>query len=242
LREYYYDHYARPDAQLLDAAVNGDITLARKALYQGAKVNAKDEDGGTALMKSAGFGHTAIVEVLLTKGADVNAKDKDGYTALMSAAAQSGDAASVEVLLTKGADVNTKNQHGFTALMKATERGYTAVVEVLLAKGADVNAKHKRGWTALSIAKENGYTDIVQLLKQAGAVMADEATKKPQETVRDLFNDPTFETMPFDVKLDRFYKASKNDHAYQKMSDDGKKVVHQRFFSSKALADPPQPR
>jgi len=242
LREYYYDHYARPDAQLLDAAVNGDITLASKALYQGAKVNAKDKDGYTALMSAAAqSGDAASVEVLLTKGADVNTKNQHGFTALMKAT-ERGYTAVVEVLLAKGADVNAKGDYDWTALMSAARFGDTTVVEVLLAKGADVNAKHKRGWTALSIAKENGYTDIVQLLKQAGAVMADEATKKPQETVRDLFNDPTFETMPFDVKLDRFYKASKNDHAYQKMSDDGKKVVHQRFFSSEALADPPQPR
>jgi ankyrin repeat protein len=48
-------------------------------------VNAKDNLGGTALMRAAFDGHKEVVELLLEKGADVNAKDKDGGTALMIA-------------------------------------------------------------------------------------------------------------------------------------------------------------
>lgn len=75
--------------------------------------------------------------------------------------------------------------------------------------------------------------------------MAESSSAAP-ETVRDLFNDPTFENFPFELKLERFQKAAKNDHAYQKMSDEGKKYAHQKLFATEtketaALAQTPQP-
>ena len=36
-------------------------------------INAKDNDGKTALMKASGNGHLEVVKYLLDKGADVNA-------------------------------------------------------------------------------------------------------------------------------------------------------------------------
>ena len=52
-----------------------------------ADVNAKDEDGSTALMWAAQEGHTEAMEMLVaTCVADVNAISKDGMTALMFAA------------------------------------------------------------------------------------------------------------------------------------------------------------
>jgi hypothetical protein len=51
----------------------------------GADVNAKDNDGWTALMYAAFSGYTETAEVLIDNGADVNAKDNDGLTALMIA-------------------------------------------------------------------------------------------------------------------------------------------------------------
>ncbi|MDP2924239.1 MAG: ankyrin repeat domain-containing protein [Candidatus Omnitrophota bacterium] len=68
-------------------------------LGKGAYVNAKDNDGETALMGASdrsNYGayievphcgrHSEVVKILLDKGADVNAKDNAGYTALIKAA------------------------------------------------------------------------------------------------------------------------------------------------------------
>lgn len=50
---------------------------------KGADVEAKDKDGGTALMLAAESGHKAVMRLLLKKGADVEAKHVTGRTALM---------------------------------------------------------------------------------------------------------------------------------------------------------------
>ena len=54
-------------------------------LAKGADVNAKNQDGWTALMCASLDGHKEVVELLLAKRADVNAKANDGFTALIMA-------------------------------------------------------------------------------------------------------------------------------------------------------------
>ena len=48
----------------------------------GADVNAKKNNGRTALMIASYFGHPKVVKVLLDKGARVDEKDSSGYLAL----------------------------------------------------------------------------------------------------------------------------------------------------------------
>lgn len=100
----------------------------------GADVNAKRNDGVTALWLAAQEGHTEVVNVLLAAKADVNAKKNDGGTALM-AAAVNGHLPVVERLLAAGADTNTRAE-GYTPLEVAKLLGRGDVVEVLKKAGA----------------------------------------------------------------------------------------------------------
>ena len=50
---------------------------------QGADVNAKDNNGETALIEAASTGHTETVQALLDAGADVDAEGVFEMTALM---------------------------------------------------------------------------------------------------------------------------------------------------------------
>lgn len=68
-------------AYLIKAAKAGDTEKMKRLLAEGADINAKTEDGVTALIAASLNGHAEIVNALIDKGADVNAKDKDGETA-----------------------------------------------------------------------------------------------------------------------------------------------------------------
>ena len=82
-----------PDASLWEAAMFGGIELAKKAIADGADVNAKKEDGQTplhsAVVAALDSGDKEVVELLITNGADVNAKvvsgRKQGMTPLDAA-------------------------------------------------------------------------------------------------------------------------------------------------------------
>jgi hypothetical protein len=84
-------------------------------LEKGADVNAKDNDGWTALHGASYNGHSEIVRMLLAqKGIEVNAKSYGGWTALHWASFY-GHPETVAMLLEKGADVTAKNRSGNTA-------------------------------------------------------------------------------------------------------------------------------
>ena len=69
------------NAQLIEAAQNGQAEEVQALLEGGADVDAKDEAGMTALMWAALGGNTDTVKVLLDAGADVSVKDRQGTTA-----------------------------------------------------------------------------------------------------------------------------------------------------------------
>ena len=150
---------------LIDAASAGDADAVQALLARGLGVNAKNDDGSTALIAASANGHRELVQALLAKGANVNAKTTAGMNSLMWASRQ-GDSEVVRALLTKGADVNAKTTAGITALMVASRQGNREIVQSLLAKGADVNAKLNDGTTALKMATS---AELKALLVQAGA-------------------------------------------------------------------------
>lgn len=156
---------------LLIAAEKGDIVPVQTSLAQGAEVNAKDDDGQTALIKAAWEGYSDIIQTLLDNGAEVDAKDSDGQTALMWAA-RGGHTDIVETLLDYGADVNAES-HDYrslylymTALMGAIHEGHTDIIRILLHEGAHVNAATRYGETALGLAVREGRTEIAELLRK----------------------------------------------------------------------------
>ena len=90
-----------PAEDLINAALHGDAAAVQALLAKGAEVNAKANDGVTALMAASEEGHGEVVEALLAKGAEVNARrTNDGVTALILASYK-GHIEVVQALLAK---------------------------------------------------------------------------------------------------------------------------------------------
>ena len=145
------------------------MVVVKRLLEAGADVNAKDNDGQTALMLASTNNRRdlRVASELLKAGADVNAKGNDGQTALMLASWVGKEV--VSELLKAGADVNAKDNDSWTALMLASRAGRTEVVDMLLKAGADMNAKDTHGQTALMLATTREHPKVVDLLLKAGA-------------------------------------------------------------------------
>ena len=73
-------------SDLLHAAGNGHLEMARLLLEAGADKEQHDDEGPTALLLAAEKGHVEIARLLLEAGASTRRKSSNGYTALMLAA------------------------------------------------------------------------------------------------------------------------------------------------------------
>ena len=94
------------------AAKGGFVEVVRSLLDAGARVDAVDQFGYTALMYAAGEGsegsdHERVISLLLEAGASINHHTNDGYTALLWAAAF-GRVEATGLLLKSGADIEAK--------------------------------------------------------------------------------------------------------------------------------------
>ncbi len=117
------------DEDLFDASKIGDLEKAKRAIEEGADVNAKRKCGERANLDAKGgeypgetplhavstYGHENIISLLLEHGADVNAENDGGDTPLHAANNSDADqaivSAVVSLLLEKGANVMMAGHH-----------------------------------------------------------------------------------------------------------------------------------
>jgi ankyrin repeat protein len=169
---------ARPTStaagSLLAAAGKGDAQRVKALLAQGAKVNATNDLGETALHEAARAGSRETVNLLLRGRANPNAADTFGWTPL-HAAAWEGRTDIAEVLLARGAKVSARTKRSDTPLHLAAWRAQTEMVRLLLNKGADPNAIGHDHDTPLDMVPmlavgDGAYTDhpASEVLESAG--------------------------------------------------------------------------
>jgi ankyrin repeat protein len=82
----------------------------------GADVNAKNNDGNTALHETF---LTAVEEELLKLGADINARNKDGETPIFTTV----DDSAIPLYIQHGANLQIRNNKGQTAMEASDEHG-----------------------------------------------------------------------------------------------------------------------
>ena len=169
-----------------DAAAMGDLTTA---LWQAAReddtakvlslldqevdIEARDNNGRTALMLATRHSAIKAARVLIEAGADVNAMDDIQDSPYLYAGAE-GPIEILRMTLENGADLSSINRYGGTALIPAAHHGHVEIVRELLKTKIDIDHVNHLGWTALLEAVILGdggqvYIEIVSLLVKAGA-------------------------------------------------------------------------
>ncbi len=139
------------------AAIVGDTDAVRRLLDIGMPVDAVDTQGCSALLRAAGGGHRALVELLLERGAQPGLAANTGATPL-SAAVSMRQTEIVERLLQAGAGLEQRLPGEVTVLMLAAALGLPELVSRLLQAGADLHARDAQGLTPLHCAALYGFT------------------------------------------------------------------------------------
>jgi ankyrin repeat protein len=123
---------------LLTATANGSYEIVWLLLSKGAKPDAMDNEGNTALHLAT---DEDIAMALIAGGANIEARNKQGRTPLLTAT-EKGRHEIVRLLLSKGAKPDAMDDEGNTALHLATDED---VAMALIAGGANMGARNKQG-------------------------------------------------------------------------------------------------
>lgn len=126
----------------------------------GIHLEAKANNGNSALMIAAYKGNMAAIDILLKKGVAINQPD---WTPLHYAAA-GGKNEIVQMFLDRGADINARSPNLTTPLMIAAYEGFDATVKLLIERGADVTLKNDVGLHAADYAKRLDRRDIIDYI------------------------------------------------------------------------------
>ncbi len=103
-----------------------DVQYIQDILDVGCHIDAKNDDGLTALILAVSNRHYDLVTSLVFKGAEVNARDNWGWTALHWAVRR-GYPELLSFLISKGADIYAKSIHG----QRAWDIAHNSIKEAL---------------------------------------------------------------------------------------------------------------
>lgn len=155
-----------PNYKLLEAASNGSLQDVRIALLEGADVNAKTDEGVTALMYACANGDLEIVQTLLENNADPNLVPFYSSRTALIAAVNNGYLLVAEELIRHHAAINYKDYTERTALHYAALADYFEILDMLLYYGARPEMRDNEGTTPLMIAAFYCDTAMIHRLLQ----------------------------------------------------------------------------
>lgn len=161
------------EREMIAAAERGELVVVRGLFREGARIDARDQRGRTALLAATHRNRVEVARFLIQEGADVNAKDFIQDTPFLYAGAE-GRTEILKMALAAGANLKDINRYGGTALIPAAHHGHVEAVKVLLATEIDKDHVNNLGWTALmeSVVLGNGganHTATLKALVEAGA-------------------------------------------------------------------------
>jgi ankyrin repeat protein len=157
---------AAPNA-LIEAVQADDRASVARLLATRPNLDARLDDGSTALAWAAIRCNDEIALLLMKAGANPNITNDQGVGPLYIAI-QNGSTSVVRILLAHGANPNLARVDGETPLMLATRLGQIDVTKMLLDRHAEVNAREKKfDQTALMWAA--GHPAATRMLLDHGA-------------------------------------------------------------------------
>lgn len=196
----YWVQSVRERTPLQQAAYNGDETLVRLFLQEGANINspARGEIGFTALqgiclwrpaIEEEHQRKIRICHLLTNQGADVNATPAGWMYTALGGTAIAGDLELAAFLLREGADINATGSRGTTALDEAAGYGRIDMVKFLLNANALSSVRGATGYDgAIDMAENCGNPAIGDLIREhaakveAGVVFNPELLRTQEET------------------------------------------------------------
>ncbi len=156
---------------LLAAARFNRENAVKLLIELGARADARDEKGNTALMQAAEINASpSLLRFLLKQElTDAEARNHDGDTAL-SLAAQNGYVDAAEVLIKQGkVNPNDKVKNGKTVLMLAAAGNKINMIRLLANNKANPNLTDDNGDSALKAAVAANQLNTVRMLLNQGA-------------------------------------------------------------------------
>lgn len=149
------------------ATCENRLEIIRLLVDKGARINAEDDEGNTALSWACWSDdpqRLSIVEYLLVQGADVNCHNHDGTRPLHIAISR-GDTSLLSLLLQQeNIELNTLGPKNKTPLIMAIHNA--SMVKMLLEKGADPDIRPEGNDSALMGAVWGKHTEAASLLVQ----------------------------------------------------------------------------
>lgn len=152
---------------LLEAARFGSLRIVTFACENGAQVNAKDEEGKTALWLAVLAESESAVQYLCEHGADLAVTDAKKWTVFQQAI-QSDSEKIIRVLhkCSSKLEGEVKTAEGHTLMMMAAAKGSLRIVRMLHRSGADLNARDNYGHNATHLASIFDHADVLDYLAQ----------------------------------------------------------------------------
>ncbi|WP_407428861.1 ankyrin repeat domain-containing protein [Treponema sp.] len=148
---------------------NAIVSLIQK----GAKVQAKNANGETALFSAVRGDSPSTINILIDNGLVIDSKDKLGRDNLgntpLHAAVKWNAFSAAKTLISLGVDVDAQNLSGKTALSDACRSAKKEMSVLLIQNGADINATDATGRTVLMDAISSNNEEMVKLLLGYGA-------------------------------------------------------------------------
>jgi quinoprotein dehydrogenase-associated probable ABC transporter substrate-binding protein len=154
------------ELELMNATLARDGTRIEYILKRGAKVDARDSDGQTALMEACKSGDLSVITGLLAYKANPNIKDNDGWTAAMHAV-KSNEPKIFRMLGQYKADFNITNKDQLSALAMAVLDNKANAAVAMLDNNANPNLMMGSAkYTPLMLAVKKGNQPMAQTLLQ----------------------------------------------------------------------------